>query len=253
MNNPSMPHSAEHAGGYYDYSRLIQKFKDTDMDLTFTALEMYDSGTAPNHSLPSTLVNTVSSIANAKGVRLNGENALPTGSSGFRKIEEKITKFGYNGFTLLRINNIVNNDGSPTAEMSSFKNYVIKHAKPAGGDGDNPLNSVTIYYKKGFSSPYIHYRPVGGVWTNVPGVKMPDSEIGGYAKITLDIGSASQLEAAFNDGNNQWDSNNTKNYFFSPGTSTYTPGNNGAAGSIQAGPPISSSDFQAPSEYEMSI
>ncbi|MFB5675208.1 family 14 glycosylhydrolase [Paenibacillus terreus] len=252
MNNPSMPHSAEHAGGYYDYNRLIQKFKVTDLDLTFTALEMYDSGTAPNYSLPSTLVDTVSSIANAKGVRLNGENALPTGGSGFQKIEEKITRFGYNGFTLLRINNIVNNDGSPTAEMSGFKNYVIKHANPADDGGGNPVNSVTIYYKKGFNTPYIHYRPAGGAWTDVPGIKMSDSEISGYAKITLDIGSSSQLEAAFNDGNNQWDSNNMKNYFFTPGTSTYIPGINGAAGSIQAGPPISSSDFQAPSEYELS-
>ncbi|WP_252361572.1 family 14 glycosylhydrolase, partial [Paenibacillus terrae] len=135
MNNPAMPHSTEHAGGYYDYNRLIQKFKDADLDLTFTALEMNDSGSAPNYSLPSTLVDTVSSIANAKGVRLNGENALPTGGSGFQKIEEKITKFGYHGFTLLRLNNLVNNDGSPTGEMSGFKQYIVNKAKPGDNGG----------------------------------------------------------------------------------------------------------------------
>lgn len=43
----------------------IQKFKDADLDLTFTALEMNDSGTAPNYYLPSTLVDTISSIAKA--------------------------------------------------------------------------------------------------------------------------------------------------------------------------------------------
>nr|2LAB_A Chain A, Beta/alpha-amylase [Paenibacillus polymyxa] len=98
-------------------------------------------------------------------------------------------------------------------------------------------NKVTVYYKKGFNSPYIHYRPAGGSWTAAPGVKMQDAEISGYAKITVDIGSASQLEAAFNDGNNNWDSNNTKNYLFSTGTSTYTPGSNGAAGTIRTGAP----------------
>ncbi|MEC0236731.1 family 14 glycosylhydrolase [Paenibacillus kribbensis] len=236
MNNPAMPHSTEHAGGYYDYNRLIQKFKDADLDLTFTALEMNDSGTAPNYSLPSTLVDTISSIANAKGVRLNGENALPTGGSGFQKIEEKITKFGYHGFTLLRINNLVNSDGSPTGEMNGFKQYIISKAKPSDNGGGTG-NKVTIYYKKGFNSPYIHYRPAGGNWTAVPGVKMQDAEISGYAKITVDIGSASQLEAAFNDGNNNWDSNNTKNYYFSTGTSTYTPGNSGNAGTITSGAP----------------
>ncbi|WDZ63274.1 family 14 glycosylhydrolase [Paenibacillus polymyxa] len=236
MNNPAMPHSTEQAGGYYDYNRLIQKFKDADLDLTFTCLEMSDSGTAPNYSLPSTLVDTVSSIANAKGVRLNGENALPTGGSGFQKIEEKITKFGYHGFTLLRLNNLVNNDGSPTGEMSGFKQYIVNKAKP-GDNGGGTDNKVTVYYKKGFNSPYIHYRPAGGNWTAVPGVKMQDAEISGYAKITVDIGSASQLEAAFNDGNNSWDSNNTKNYLFSAGTSTYTPGSNGAAGTIRTGAP----------------
>lgn len=66
---------------------------------------------------------------------------------------------------------------------------------------------------------------------------MQDAEISGYAKITVDIGSASQLEAAFNDGNNNWDSNNTKNYSFSTGTSTYTPGNSGNAGTITSGAP----------------
>ncbi|WP_149094307.1 family 14 glycosylhydrolase [Paenibacillus terrae] len=236
MNNPAMPHSTEHAGGYYDYNRLIQKFKDADLDLTFTALEMNDSGTAPNYSLPSTLVDTVSSIANSKGVRLNGENALPTGGSGFQKIEEKITKFGYHGFTLLRFNNLVNSDGSPTGDMDGFKKVIVSKAKP-GDNGGGTGNKVTVYYKKGFNSPYIHYRPAGGNWTAAPGVKMQDAEISGYAKITVDIGSASQLEAAFNDGNNNWDSNNTKNHFFSTGTSTYTPGSNGAAGTIQTGSP----------------
>lgn len=68
-------------------------------------------------------------------------------------------------------------------------------------------NSVTIYYKQGYTSPYIHYRPVGGTWTTSPGVAIPVSDVAGYNKITINIGSASQLEACFNNGSGTWDSN----------------------------------------------
>ncbi|QMV43932.1 carbohydrate binding domain-containing protein [Cohnella cholangitidis] len=93
-------------------------------------------------------------------------------------------------------------------------------------------NSVTIYYKKGFTTPYIHYRPAGGVWTTSPGVAIPASEVPGYNKITINIGSASQLEACFNNGSGTWDSNNSQNYLFGTGTWTYTP-----TGNIVSGPP----------------
>ncbi|USB32576.1 family 14 glycosylhydrolase [Paenibacillus sp. YPG26] len=235
MTNPSAPHSAEHAAGYYDYSRIIQKFKDNDLDLTFTALEMHDDGRAPAYSTPSTLVDTISSIANAKGVRLNGENALPT--SDFQKIEQQITRWNYNGFTLLRFANLVNPDGSPTGNLEGYKKYVISHAKPiVNPDG----NKVTIYYKKGFNTPYLHYRPAGGAWTTAPGKAITDAAAPytGYGKITVDIGSATQLEAAFNNGSGTWDSNNSKNYIFNTGTFTFTPGADGAPGTIAAGEPV---------------
>ncbi|MCM3127099.1 MULTISPECIES: carbohydrate binding domain-containing protein [unclassified Paenibacillus] len=91
---------------------------------------------------------------------------------------------------------------------------------------------MTIYYKHGFSTPYIHYRPVGGNWTSVPGVRMQASEVPGYSKLSINIGSASQLEACFTDGNGAWDSNNQSNYFFDTGTWTY-----GSYGNIQKGAP----------------
>ncbi|GIP60471.1 carbohydrate binding domain-containing protein [Paenibacillus woosongensis] len=91
---------------------------------------------------------------------------------------------------------------------------------------------VTIYYKHGFTAPYIHYRPEGGTWTAVPGVAMEASEVAGYSKYTVDIGTASRLEACFTDGKGNWDSNNMNNYFFAAGTWTYS-GN----GQITAGAP----------------
>ncbi|MEK3882074.1 alpha-amylase family glycosyl hydrolase [Paenibacillus sp. PL2-23] len=104
-------------------------------------------------------------------------------------------------------------------------------------------NNVTIYYKNGYTTPYIHYRPVGGTWTTAPGTAIPASEISGYHKITINIGSATQLEACFNNGSGQWDSNNSQNYLFGTGTWTYTP-----TGQITSGAPVvTPPDTTAPS------
>uniref|UniRef100_UPI0006840458 alpha-amylase family glycosyl hydrolase n=1 Tax=Paenibacillus riograndensis TaxID=483937 RepID=UPI0006840458 len=94
-------------------------------------------------------------------------------------------------------------------------------------------NNVTIYYKQGYTTPYIHYRPVGGTWTAAPGLAMPAAEVSGYNKITINIGSATQLEAAFNNGSGTWDSNGGSNYLFGTGTWTYTP-----TGNIKSGGPV---------------
>lgn len=102
----------------------------------------------------------------------------------------------------------------------------------------NPTgNTVTIYYKKGFSTPYIHYRQADNSWTSIPGVAMQAAEITGYAKITINIGALTQLEACFNDGNDHWDSQYGANYFFSSGVWTFDNG------SITSGAP----DSQPPS------
>ncbi len=108
-------------------------------------------------------------------------------------------------------------------------------------------NSVTVYYKKGFTSPYIHYRQADGNWTTAPGVKMADAEVSGYTKATINIGTYTQLEAVFNNGNGTWDNNGSKNYLFDAGTSTFTPGTNGAAGTITSGAPSGSTTPTDPS------
>lgn len=97
-------------------------------------------------------------------------------------------------------------------------------------------NSVTVYYKQGFTTPYIHYAPVGGAWTSVPGIAMPASEIAGYNKITLNIGSATGITAAFNNGSGTWDNNQGSNY--SMGVGTFTVAN----GAVTAGAPQPQAD-----------
>lgn len=101
-------------------------------------------------------------------------------------------------------------------------------------------NKVTVYYKIGYTTPYIHYRPAGGTWTTPPGVVMDAAEVTGYAKKTIDIGSATQLEACFNNGLGQWDSNNGNNYSFGIGTWTYN------AGVITAGAPAGTTPDTTP-------
>lgn len=114
------------------------------------------------------------------------------------------------------------------ANLSAFSAAALI-VTPAG-------NNVTIYYKQGYATPYIHYRPAAGTWTTAPGIAIPAAEVAGYNKITINIGAATQLEACFNNGSGTWDSNGGSNYLFGTGTWTYTPN-----GNIQAGGPVTPS------------
>ncbi|MNZ35776.1 Beta/alpha-amylase precursor [compost metagenome] len=155
---------------------------------------------------------------------------------------------GYNKITIdigtaTRLEACLNN-GSGTWDSNGGNNYFFNTGTwTYNGSGKivegvpNPdaVNTVTVYYKQGYTAPYIHYRPEGGTWTTSPGVAMAASEVAGYNKITVNIGSASRLEACFNNGSGTWDSNNGKNYFFSAGNNTYIPGANGGAGEVKVG------------------
>ncbi|QMV42547.1 alpha-amylase family glycosyl hydrolase [Cohnella cholangitidis] len=101
-------------------------------------------------------------------------------------------------------------------------------------------NTATIYYKRGYSTPYFHYAPTGGTWTTAPGKAMTAStEYPGYSAITVDIGTAASLSAVFNNGSGTWDNNGGKNYTFQQGTWTFE------SGTIKAGTPAG--DTTAPS------
>ncbi|MNJ41476.1 Beta/alpha-amylase precursor [compost metagenome] len=78
---------------------------------------------------------------------------------------------------------------------------------------------------------------------------MEASEVPGYSKYTVDIGTVSRLEVCFTDGKGNWDSNNSRNYFFNIGTWTYN-GN----GQIISGAPVSpaaASNAEAPIVQEL--
>ncbi|MFJ4690370.1 carbohydrate binding domain-containing protein [Streptomyces sp. NPDC088766] len=96
-------------------------------------------------------------------------------------------------------------------------------AAPAAG------NSATVFYStaSNWTQHYLHYQPVGGAWTTVPGVAM-EAACTGWVKKTVDLGSASGLRATFNNGSGTWDNNGGRNYSLSSGIVTVAGGVTGS-------------------------
>ncbi len=92
--------------------------------------------------------------------------------------------------------------------------------------------TVTVYYRHGFTTPHLHYRDVGGTWTQAPGRVMTAAESAGYSVITVAAADNAGIEAAFNDGRGNWDSANGANYRFPQGVWTFEDG------TIRAGAPL---------------
>ncbi|WP_105972580.1 carbohydrate binding domain-containing protein [Streptomyces geranii] len=126
------------------------------------------------------------------------------------------------------------NNGSGTWDNNGGSNYalgtgtitvkdgVIAHSDPCADTGTGTGNQATVYYStatSGWTTANIHYAPTGGSWTTVPGVGMTAACTGWWRK-TLDIGTATSLKAAFNNGNGVWDNNNSADYTIGTGTTT---------------------------------
>ncbi|MGW7613910.1 carbohydrate binding domain-containing protein [Streptomyces sp. NPDC054766] len=126
------------------------------------------------------------------------------------------------------------NNGSGTWDNNGGNNYalgtgtitvkdgVIAHSDPCADTGSGSGNQATVYYStatSGWTTANIHYAPTGGSWTTVPGVGM-ETACTGWWKKTLDIGTATSLKAAFNNGNGVWDNNNSADYTIPSGTTT---------------------------------
>ncbi len=131
--DPSMPHSAEYGAGYYNYGTLVDQFAASNADLIFTCLEMDNSQTgAPNYSAPKTLVITVANLAKTKNVPIYGENALAISNdvSKYNNSAEMAFNYGFKGFTLLRIGNVVDGAGNAVIngtvnELNTFADLLV--------------------------------------------------------------------------------------------------------------------------------
>ncbi|MFJ2709001.1 carbohydrate binding domain-containing protein [Streptomyces sp. NPDC087428] len=136
------------------------------------------------------------------------------------------------------------NNGNGVWDNNSGKNYalgtgtitvkdgVVAHSDPCAGTGTDPDpspsptsgtgNTASVYYSTttvGWSTTNLHYQPAGGSWTAVPGVGM-EAACTGWVKRSVDLGTATNMQAAFNNGNGVWDNNNGGNYTLPSGVST---------------------------------
>ncbi|MFP5392693.1 MAG: carbohydrate binding domain-containing protein, partial [Gammaproteobacteria bacterium] len=86
-------------------------------------------------------------------------------------------------------------------------------------------NVATVYYKLGanWSTANMHYAPAGGAWTAVPGTAMA-AACTGWRQLTVNLGTATSLTAAFNNGSGTWDNNGGKNYTIGTGISAVQSG-----------------------------
>ncbi|MFI9111879.1 carbohydrate binding domain-containing protein [Streptomyces venezuelae] len=108
----------------------------------------------------------------------------------------------------------------------TVKDGVIAHSDPCAGTGPEPTPTpgakATVYYSTaalGWSTANLHYQPAGGAWTTVPGVGM-QAACTGWWKREVDLGTATSLRAAFNNGNGTWDNNGGADYTIGAGVST---------------------------------
>ncbi|CCK25026.1 secreted alpha-amylase [Streptomyces davaonensis JCM 4913] len=91
---------------------------------------------------------------------------------------------------------------------------------------DSAANTATVFYytkTRNWSQYNLHYAPDGGSWTTVPGVAM-EAACTDWVKKTVDLGSASGLQATFNNGSGTWDNNGGVNYALGTGNITVKDG-----------------------------
>lgn len=86
-------------------------------------------------------------------------------------------------------------------------------------------NVARVYYKlgSGWTMANMHYAPTGGTWTTVPGTAM-QSACAGWGVLSVNLGSATGLVAAFNNGSGIWDNKGGTNYAIASGTSNVQNG-----------------------------
>ncbi|MFE2237007.1 carbohydrate binding domain-containing protein [Streptomyces sp. NPDC059442] len=129
------------------------------------------------------------------------------------------------------------NNGTGTWDNNGGRNYdlgtgtvtvkdgAVAHSDPCAdepGGPTGPGHQATVYYSTaalGWTTANLHYAPAGGAWTTAPGIGM-EAACAGWWKRTVDLGTATTMKAAFNNGNGVWDNNNGADYALPAGTTT---------------------------------
>lgn len=88
-------------------------------------------------------------------------------------------------------------------------------------------NIAQIYYykqTKGWTSVNVHYQITGSTWTAAPGVAMNDTACTNWATKSINLGTATGLKAAFNNGSGTWDNNGGGDFTLGTGITTIKDG-----------------------------
>ena len=94
----------------------------------------------------------------------------------------------------------------------------------------SPADVLTIYYDHAnWTQANIHFKTENGNWTQVPGVRMEETDdVSGYKwkyEIPIEDDNSSYVDVCFNNGNGDWDSRNAQNYRLGVGTYGIKNGN----------------------------
>ncbi|MCR5607797.1 MAG: alpha-amylase [Lachnospiraceae bacterium] len=106
-------------------------------------------------------------------------------------------------------------------------------------------NIVKIfYYNNSWDDSYIHYSVAGGEWTKVPGEKMTVTNNKDYKYFEMNLDKAKSITVCFNDGSDNWDSNNGSNYTLRKGIYTIKDGSvsDGAPNGVEVVNPTTTPD-----------
>ncbi|OHT12824.1 glycosyl hydrolase [Tritrichomonas foetus] len=119
-------HCAEVTAGFYNaggndgYSQIISMFKQHNVDVCFTCLEMHEDGSAASN--PPALVSQILGITKSYGLHFEGENALERYDwDAYNQIKTWVSQ-GLSAFTYLRMTDTLMNGGN----WDTFKQFVAQ-------------------------------------------------------------------------------------------------------------------------------
>ncbi len=220
----------------------------TDLNLTANTAYTYtvravDAAGNRSAASPPATATTAAPDTTAPSVPQNVSAASTSAGTALVSWTASTDNVGITGYEIYRNGTLVGTTASVSYTDSGLAggtsySYTVKAFDAAGNRSelsDPPAvittpagNSLTIYYKNtAFANSYIHYKiGTSTTWTTLPGQAMQTAAAyPGYKSITLQLGSASGITAAFNNGSGQWDNNSGNNYTIAAGTWTLVGGN----------------------------
>jgi hypothetical protein len=127
--NPQTPRAAAQLAGYHRYADLMAVARVLGASVTFTCMEMRNSQAGyPWYSTPRDLVQEIADLARFMDLPLYGENALSLGNweEGYAAVRETFSLAEVHGFTLLRIQDLVDAAGARKPGADFYQQRILQ-------------------------------------------------------------------------------------------------------------------------------